>query len=124
MSSPFNFFRKTPYNLETKLQLWTTVINDMHDSFCGCCKPFVHLLSVIFPEDHKDHTLSISEIIKREQLDSLCLFGGQEEENSGGATGGPTTEERDITEDLKREEDLTEEAIEELIAAADTAEER
>ena len=96
----------------------------MHDSFCGCCKPFVHLLSVLFPEDHKDHNLSISEIIKREQLDSLCLFGGQEEENSGGATGGPTTEERDITEDLKREEDLTEEAIEELIAAADTAEER
>jgi len=119
--STFEFYRRTPYNKETLQQLWTTIINDAHDCHCGCTVPFVHLLDILFPEDHKDRHLTIDSIITREKKYIKCLFGGQEEESGGGVeedTKPGTTKEEN------QEEDFTNENIEDLLAAADAAEKR
>ena len=118
----FNFFRNPAYNSETKTSLWLSGFNDTHDSFCGCCKPIAHLLSVLFPEGHKDLDLTIRQILKRETEDNKCLFGGNEDPVGGGEDAGEGPSNAIDTKEEK--EDLTEDQIEELIAAADAVEER
>ncbi len=120
MSTVFNFYRKSTFNQETLEQLWCSIINDTHDSICSCTRPFIHLLAILFNEEHKDRHFTIHQLITREFKEHKCLFGGTEETGPGMATG---TEEgpANIKEE---EENLTEEDIEQLIAAADDAEEQ
>lgn len=120
MSTIFNFFRKTTFNQETLEQLWLSQINDTHDSICNCTRPFIHLLAILFTEEHKDRHLSIHNIITREFKEHQCLFGGDADKNIGMALAAGIPEEEKPT---KEKEDLTEEDIEELIAATDAAEE-
>lgn len=122
MSLHFNFFRPTPYNPETKEQLWISSINDSHDSFCGCCKPITHMLSLLFPKDHKDRYISIDQILKREIKDSQCLFGGAGEKDGGEAKEDPGTEE-DIQQ-KEKEEEFENIDVEDLIAATEDATKR
>nr|BAF76086.1 hypothetical protein [Torque teno midi virus] len=113
------FYKPSYYNQETKEQLWTTNIQDFHDSFCSCTTAYAHLLDIIFPEGHKDRNHSIFYIIKRDQQ---CLSGGDAEENIGGAADlpGPSTE--GIKEEEK--DPFADANLEELIAAATDAEKR
>ncbi len=78
MTSPLLFLVQNPYNSETREHLWSSVIVDCHDSFCGCTSPISHWLSIIFPEGHKDRYLTVNEIIHRELHNQQCLFGGEE----------------------------------------------
>lgn len=118
----YRFFRKPEYNKETCEQLWQASIGDGHDCFCGCCKAFTHLLSLFIPPDHKYYNYTIKQILEEETKDSICLFGGKEEEDgspegeihTGEDAAGPT-ENPDTREEI---------TIEELIAAADAAEKR
>lgn len=122
MSSPLSFFRQNPYNSETREHLWSSVIVDCHDSFCGCTSPISHWLSIIFPEGHKDRYLTVNEIIHRELHNQQCLFGGEEDKNGGEAGADNGTDQK---ENIKEEEDLfTEENIEDLLHAAENAERR
>lgn len=120
MPNTSNFFQPSPYNHETKEQMWCSIIGDFHDSFCGCDKPFCHLLSSIFPPGHQDRNLTIQQILER---DSQCHSGGKEGESHGGATGFAT---RDYTKEKENQGDIKEEdTIEDLLfAAAAAAEER
>jgi len=120
MSTVFNFFRKTTFNQATLEQLWLSQINDTHDSICNCTRPFIHLLALLFTEEHKDRHLTIHNIITREFNQHKCLFGGDADKNIGMAIAAGIPEEEKPTEE---KEDLTEEDIEELIAATDAAEE-
>lgn len=123
MSTPFQFYRPSEYNSETKFQLWTTALIDQHDAWCSCCRPMAHLLSGLFPPDHKDYNLTIKQIIEREYNTPLCHFSGEEERNFGEGATGHGTEEIPTKEEDKEEEkeDLD---IEGLIAAAEEAEKR
>lgn len=120
MSTVFNFFRKTTFNQATLEQLWLSQINDTHDSICNCTRPFIHLLALLFTEEHKDRHLTIHNIITREFNQHKCLFGGDADKNIGMAIAAGISGEEKPTEE---KEDLTEEDIEELIAATDAAEE-
>ncbi len=123
MYSHYQFYRKPCYNKETQEQLWQASFADSHDSFCGCTKPVTHLLQLFFPEGHQYRNLTIEQILQKEGEDSTCLFGGKEEKDLCGTEEGHCSKEKeDIGE--QKEEDLTEEAIEELIAVADDAEQR
>ena len=114
MLSSKDFLKPSQYNLDTKNQLWCSVIADSHDSICGCNQPFAHLLASIFPPGHKDRNLTIDQILIRDYKE-LCLSGGAAAENGGGAAA--TKEKEDIKEenqeDFIKDEDLTE-----LLAAA------
>lgn len=107
------------YNLDTKNQLWCSVIADCHDSLCGCKTPFAHLLASIFPPGHQDRQKTIEEILIRDYKE-LCLSGGEEERGLGlptdiepiaGAAG------------LKREEEdyIKDEELQDLIHAGEDA---
>ena len=122
MSLHFNFFRPTPYNPETKEQLWISAVTDGHDSFCGCCKPITHLLSILFPKGHKDRKLTIEQILDREIIDSQCLFGGAAEKDGGEAEEDPGTKED--TSPKEKEEEFENIDVEDLIAAAEDATKR
>lgn len=120
----FNFYRPSKYNKETKSQLWMSAINDSHDAFCGCCKPFAHLLCDLFPEGHKDLDLTIRQIIDREIKNPPWCFGGKEDESGGGEA-----KEENITGETsglnqKDTEEEEEKDIEKLIAAFEDAERR
>lgn len=114
------FYKPSHYNQETKEQLWTTNIQDFHDSFCSCDTAYAHLLDIIFPEGHRDRNHSIFYIINRDQR---CLSGGVAEKDTGGAaaTPGPSTED---IKDEGGEDPFADANIEELIAAATSAEKR
>lgn len=118
----YKFFRKPQYNRDTCEQLWQASIGDGHDSFCGCCKAFTHLLSLFIPPDHKYYNYTIKQILEEEAQDSKCLFGGKEEED------GSPEEEIHIGEDaggLTENQDTdVGPTIEELVAAAEAAEKR
>lgn len=114
------FFKPTPYNNETKNQMWMSMISDGHDICCGCPQPFAHLLDSIFPEGHIDRYKTIDYIIQRDF--ELCHSGGDGDESHGMAAG----EERD-TPTVKREEEETipeDSNVEELLAAVESAEAR
>lgn len=120
MSLHFNFYRPPAYNSDTQDQLWTAAIADQHDAYCGCTKPITHLLSILFPEGHKDRKLTIEQILQREIQDSKCLFGGQEEKSGGEAGIGASTEDAGIIleEEEKEEDHISNTEIEALLAAA------
>ncbi|BAF76112.1 hypothetical protein [Torque teno midi virus 11] len=117
-----HFFKPTPYNNDTKNQMWMSMISDGHDCMCNCPSPFGHLLASIFPPGHQDRFLTVEEIINRDIKE--CLFGGPDARDGGEAAAGPST---GVDTTIKREdpeEDFTKENIEELIAAAEKASER
>lgn len=115
------FFKPTPYNGETKCQMWMSIIQDTHDIHCGCPTPYAHLLSSIFPEGHHDRNLTIQQIINRDY--QLCRSGGEEETNHGLALGASAA---NLGLKEEKEENHTGEKgdIEELLAAAADAEAR
>ncbi len=123
MLSTKDFYKKCTYNQDTKNQLWCSIIADSHDSICGCDRPFAHLLASIFPPGHADRDLTINTILQRDYT-SLCLSGGVEGENSGGA------EEADIKtgfikqEDKEGEDSIPEADVEDLLNAVADAEKR
>lgn len=123
MSDYFKFYRPTPYSAETKQQIWSTIITDAHDMHCGCTEPISHLINDLIPPDHPDRHLTIDQLIRKNYRRQICLFGGKEETGGGEADAGPSTKE-DIKPPEEKEEELTEQNIEELIAAADDAERR
>lgn len=110
-----DFSATTHFNLETKNQLWMSVIADSHDSFCNCNYPFAHLLANIFPPGHKDRVLSINQILARDYTEK-CLSGGREEENHG--LEGGDTGDGDTTNIKEEGEEFPGEEIENLLAAA------
>lgn len=117
MTTPINFYRPTPYSQETKEQIWSTIVTDSHDEFCGCTEPFSHLANLLIPPDHPDRHLTINQLVRKNFRRQLCLFGGKGEE------GGTTQEEEPSTENLKQEkepdkEDFADINIEDLLAAA------
>lgn len=115
------FYRPTPYNKDTKEQIWQTTIVDIHDSFCGCCQPICHLLNLVFPPDHKDRKTTIDDILNRETKYQKCLFTGEEEKDGGGENRG-AGENQDTTR--KDDKDFTNLDVEDLLAAAAAAEKR
>lgn len=79
--SATHFFKPTPYNNDTKNQMWMSMIADGHDCICNCNSPFGHLLASIFPPGHQDRFLTIEEIINRDIKE--CHSGGDAETNLG-----------------------------------------
>jgi len=115
------FAKPTPYNNETKNQMWMSMIADGHDIWCSCCQPFAHLLDSIFPEGHTDRDKTIKQIIARDY--PLCHSGGAEEE-SGGMAAGTSAATLFAAANTIKEEDGPEEDIEGLLAAVEDAERR
>lgn len=115
-----DFFTATPFNSETKTQIWMSQIADSHDNICHCNHPFAHLLASIFPVGHQDRNLTINQILLRDYKEK-CLSGGTDAESHGleGTGGGFKGENRE-----ELEEDLPEEEINALIAAAEDVDTR
>jgi len=114
-----DFFVPTPFNEETKTQVWMSQIADSHDNICNCTHPFAHLLASIFPPGHRDRNHTIEQILQRDYKDK-CLSGGGEETGHGMAavsgTGGGFKPKEE-----RQEEDLPEDEIEDLLAAVEGA---
>ena len=117
--SSTDFFVRTTYNNETLTQLWMSQIADSHDSICKCDCPFAHMLASIFPPGHQDRNLTIEQILQRDYKET-CHSGGQEEENPGmaGGTGGGFKGGRG----LEDPEDIPEDGLDAMLAAAAAAE--
>lgn len=115
-----DFFTPTPFNQETKAQIWMSQIGDSHDNICCCDHPFAHLLANIFPVGHKDRTLTINQILLRDYKQK-CLSGGDAAESRGSA--GTAGGFKEIKEE-DHEEDLLEDEISALIAAAEDVDTR
>lgn len=111
--------RPSPYNSDTKNQLWCSIIADSHDSVCGCDTPFAHLLSTIFPPGHTDREKTITQILNRDYKE-LCLSGGGEERDHGLPTD---TEHTGDAAGLKEEEEeyIKDEDLQDLIDAGEDA---
>lgn len=114
------FYKPTPYNGDTKCQMWMSILSDSHDMHCGCDQPFAHMLSSIFPEGHSDRNKTINEIIERDYR--KCHSGGEEEKDGGIPLGGSAATLQ--KEDIKEEENIPEGDVEELLAAVTDAEQR
>ncbi len=82
-----DFYQPTPYNQDTKNQIWMSQLADSHDNICNCKHPFAHLLASIFPPGHKDRDLTINQILARDYREK-CLSGGDEERETGMARDG------------------------------------
>lgn len=113
-----DFFTPTPFNQDTKNQIWMSQIADSHDNICNCHHPFAHLLASIFPPGHKDRGLTIDQILSRDYTEK-CRSGG-------GAVGDSGLERPDIKEeqgekDGQEEGYIEDAALEELIAAGESA---
>ncbi len=121
--SAADFYKATPFNLETKNQIWMSQIADGHDNICHCNHPFAHLLASIFPPGHKDRDLTINQILARDYQEA-CHSGGDAEESHGLAGAGSGGGFKGIKEDPEEEEELPTEEIDELIAAAEGTKER
>lgn len=113
-----DFFEDTPYNQETKNQIWMSQIADSHDNICNCHHPFAHLLASIFPPGHKDRDLTINQILLRDYTQK-CLSGGEGDERGGLAEGTSGGDAKNIKEDP--EKPTGEEDIDQLLAAAAAA---
>ncbi len=118
-----DFFTPTPFNKDTKTQLWMSLIADSHDNICNCWHPFAHLLASIFPPGHKDRDLTINQILQRDLLEKQCHSGGTAAESPGGADGGDAGPPENIKRE-DQEENSQDEDIEELLAVAAAAEEQ
>jgi len=115
-----DFHKNTHFNIDTKNQLWMSIITDAHDSICNCWHPFCHLLANIFPPGHKDRDLSINQILQRDLLQT-CHSGGEGDANHGLADG-PGIEREEILDPEEGEEEYIKDAeLTELIKAADDA---
>lgn len=112
-----DFYHPTPFNQETKNQIWMSQIADAHDNICHCNHPFAHLLANIFPVGHKDRDLTINQILLRDYKEK-CHSGGTEEESHGMGDGGTGGGFKGIKEE-NQEEDLPEDEVEKLLAAAE-----
>lgn len=117
-----DFHNTTRFNLETKDQLWMSILADSHDIYCDCDTPFAHLLSNLFPPGHRDRKLTVDQILLRDYKQK-CRSGGKEEDGHGladttivAAAPGP---EENAAEDLFQEGDVTE-----LLNAVEDAEKR
>lgn len=108
-----DFFTETPFNQDTKNQIWMSQTADAHDNICNCNHPFAHLLANIFPVGHKDRDLTINQILLRDYREK-CLSGGKGAADPGLADGGAAAGESHIKEE---EEDIQEEELEKLFAA-------
>jgi len=117
-----DFFKPTKYNNETKNQLWMSVLADTHDCICCCDTPFAHLLASIFPPDHRDRQLTIQEIIERDYKE--CHFGGKEERSGGGEGAAAASTSAGPPKENIKEEEITDEELSRLIAAAEDAQKR
>lgn len=115
-----DFYHETKYNLDTKNQLWMSIIADSHDNWCDCNYPFGHLLSSIFPPGHQDRDKSINFILARDYTEK-CLSGGRGEGNHG--SPGLDTEKEDTQQIKEEREDLADAELDALMAAAAAAEE-
>ncbi len=111
-----DFYVKTPYNAVTKTQIWLSQVGDSHDNFCHCQTPYAHLLASIFPPGHQDRNKTIEEILQRDYKEK-CHSSGDAETRTGMADSGDKG-----LENIK-EEDIPEEGIEDLLAAAAAVEE-
>lgn len=109
-----DFYRESPYNSDTKTQIWMSQIADGHDNFCNCTGPFAHLLASIFPPGHQDRDLTINQILKRDYQE-LCRSTGDAAASHGGADSGTAAASTRKEED---EDDYPGEELEELLAAA------
>jgi len=114
-----DFFLPTPFNEETKNQIWMSQIADAHDNICHCNHPFAHLLANIFPVGHKDRTLTIDQILLRDYKEK-CLSGGADAEKTGMENSGTGGGFKGIKAEGE-EEDLPGDEIEGLLAAAEDA---
>lgn len=112
-----DFFIPTPYNQDTKNQIWMSQIADSHDNICNCNHPFAHLLANIFPVGHKDRDLTINKILLRDYREK-CLSGGLEERNHGMADGGTAATSTTSAEKGPEDEDFPEDEVDALLAAA------
>ncbi len=110
-----DFYKPTPYNEDTKNQIWLSQLADSHDNFCNCMHPFAHLLASIFPVGHKDRTLTINQILARDYIEK-CHSGGEEGESHGMAGGRGQGDSEGIK--AEEEEDLPVDEVEKLLAAA------
>lgn len=122
MLSSKDFHNNTKFNLDTKDQLWMSILADSHDIYCDCDTPFAHLLANLFPPGHKDRKLTVDQILLRDYKEK-CHSGGKEEKGHGladttivAAAPGPG---ENAGEDLFQEGDVTE-----LINAVEDAEKR
>lgn len=114
-----DFYTPTPYNQETKNQIWMSQITDSHDNFCNCHTPFAHLLASIFPVGHQDRNLTINQILLRDYR-AKCLSGGTEEESPGLQLGETAATFKEEKEEGLEEKDPIDDLI---LAAAAAAEE-
>ncbi len=124
MLSAKDFYKPSKYNLDTKNQLWCSVIADTHDSICCCNWPFAHLLANLFPPGHKDRKLTIDQILDRDYKE-LCHSTTGEEETAGGDPDIHGDAEEENTQEEEKEEGYIEDKdLTELLAAAIKEEER
>ncbi len=87
-----DFHRKSPYNHETKDQMWMSIIGDTHDAICGCDQPFAHLLTNIFPIGHTDRDKTINQIIWRDFKQLQKCHSSGDAENAPGILKPSTTD--------------------------------
>ncbi len=118
-----DFFKPTPFNSDTKNQIWMSQISDSHDNFCNCNCPFSHLLASIFPPGHKDRLLSIQQILTRDYKE-LCRSGGAGETGGGEADTEPTEDADHIKQEEEENEYIKDEDLDELIKLGEDAETR
>lgn len=113
-----DFFTPTPFNEETKNQIWMSIIADGHDNICHCNHPFSHLLASIFPPGHQDRNKTIDQILARDYQEKCHSGGGAG--GSHGLAGGDI--EKGSTK-IKQEEEGEdpEEDLDTLLAAAAAA---
>lgn len=112
-------FIPTKYNSNTKEQFWCSAIQEIHDSICGCLRPFAHLFDIIIPEDHADRHKTIQQIVQRD-TSTPWPSTGDEEENHGMASDSREITERENGQEEEEDLDpIPEEEIEGLLAAAE-----
>lgn len=116
-----DFFEPTPFNNETKNQIWMSMLADGHDIICHCNSPFGHLLASIFPPGHQDRNLTIQQILERDIKETQCHSGGGEGENHGTGASGTGGGFKPVAVE-NEEEDFKPEEIDQLIAAAEEKE--
>lgn len=102
--------------MDTKNQLWCSIIADSHDSVCGCELPFAHLLSSIFPPGHTDRDKTINQILERDYK-QLCHSGGKGDADPGLADG--LEEPKEESSQRNEGDSLEDVNIDALIAAAE-----
>lgn len=115
-----DFFIPTPFNNETKNQIWMSIIADGHDSVCHCNSPFAHLFANIFPPGHKDRDLTINQILERD-IKHVWHSGGDAGTSHGTVAGGTGGGFKPVDAE-GAEEDFHADELEELIAAAEEKE--